>query len=56
MDLNVPIGISFLEYGTITTLLPFLNFAWLPLCETKTKPLSVKVLITCLEAGNLDIN
>ena len=39
MDLNVPIGISFLGEGTITTLLPFLNFAWLPLWETKVKPL-----------------
>lgn len=30
MDLKVPIGISFLGEGTITILLPFLNFAWLP--------------------------
>ena len=37
MDLNVPIGISFLGEGTITTLLSFLNLAWLPLLRDKDK-------------------
>ena len=56
IDLNVPIGISFLGEGTITILLPLLNLAWLPLWDTKIKPLSVKVLIICLEESNLDID
>ena len=52
MDLNVPIGISFLGEGIITILLPFFNLAWLPLRDTKIEPLFVKVLVICLEVGN----
>jgi hypothetical protein len=53
--MSIPEGISFFGEGTITILLPFLNFAWLPHQDTKIKPFFVKVFMICLEEGNSDI-
>ena len=56
IERNVPKGISFFGEGTMTVLLPFFNLAWLPFCETKTKPLALRALIICLDDGSLDIH
>ena len=59
MDRRVPSGISFLPMGTMTVKVfpfPFRNFAWLPRCDTKIKPLRSKTRATVSEEQSLGIN
>jgi len=53
IDESVPLGISFLGSGTITTRLSFLNFLWLPFCETKVNSFCFKIRIISLEDKSL---
>jgi len=56
IDANVPRGISFLGSGTMTILVPFRNFLWLPFCEIKVKPFSFSILIISLDDSRLRMN
>ena len=56
IDLKVPKGISFLPSGTITVNIGtpyFLNFAWLPFCDAKTKPFAWRTLMIAFDEKSL---
>jgi len=56
MERKVPIGISFLGWGTITVLLALRYFVWLPFLETNTKPFFSRILMIYFEAYKSDID